>query len=728
MNYAVSLNKDDRETPTQNAPLWKLEQQAFDLLDAQFEEHSPIHAAALVSGGHDSITIAKLTAEWAKDRGKPFTCVHLDTGIGIQATQDYVIELCNANGWNLAIYKARENVNAKGQPDPQNYEDLVRSFGFPSPAMHNAVFHMVKERGIDRFMRETKTQRSDRVALVFGGRSLESERRKSMMSKFGHGMREGSRVFVNLIRDWSGSQCSDLMRRYDLPRNPVKDLIGISGECLCGGGSSNGLAEWEIISACFPDDPSVILINQLREEVKSLGFPWSWGEEVPDYWTKTQAHKEKFLAWLKTTNKKPRPGSTAHKLMCGSCNNKMTCPAAGGSDPGFVFSGSTATTPQQQPIQLQQLQTQQQLEDSAMNMSNWSNNTDLSQLMPLLNLLNAATTTTNTGPRLLVQRGKQAGREFYNATIPYTALKQYLRFEEQDLPDDLIAQRPYNPKKAEGCAKFMLENPDEYAFGSLVGVISPGDATFIPVLGDMGFLQFASPEAKALSDGQHRHGGIEMATTDGQFLDESTGVLFFIRETVPQKRNLFCNLNRYSTKPSTSINKLFDYSDPDSDRARKIMEGVTLFRVLIDVKNNTPKNKSVKLFSFNAFYEANADLFRGSSLPMSEQVRLGIAFWTKVADQIPHWSAVANLQAKPDEVRKHYIHHLQITLQAIARVGSRFIETDDWSPIAKLSKIDWSRNAEDWQGLIMVNGKLDAKEHGKAVLTSYLKQRLGVED
>ncbi len=46
--------------------------------------------------------------------------------------------------------------------------------------------------------------------------------------------REGAKVWLAPILDWSALDCSDYMLEHNLVRNPVVDLLHRSGECLCG--------------------------------------------------------------------------------------------------------------------------------------------------------------------------------------------------------------------------------------------------------------------------------------------------------------------------------------------------------------------------------------------------------------------------------------------------------------------------------------------------------------
>lgn len=75
--------------------------------------------------------------------------------------------------------------------------------------------------------------------------------------------------------------CSEYMERHQIPRNPVKDLIHMSGECLCGAFAHKGeLAEIEL---WYPDTAAEI--RRIEARVREAGFPWGWEEQPPQWWT-----------------------------------------------------------------------------------------------------------------------------------------------------------------------------------------------------------------------------------------------------------------------------------------------------------------------------------------------------------------------------------------------------------------------------------------------------------
>lgn len=106
--------------------------QALARLTSAIEEHKPIAVFGLFSGGHDSFT-----ASYIASQHPAFTSiVHINTGIGIPLTRDYVYKTVQTRKWPFLEYKATKNVQADGTPDPQIYADIVRKYGFPGIVLH----------------------------------------------------------------------------------------------------------------------------------------------------------------------------------------------------------------------------------------------------------------------------------------------------------------------------------------------------------------------------------------------------------------------------------------------------------------------------------------------------------------------------------------------------------------------------------------------------------------
>jgi 3'-phosphoadenosine 5'-phosphosulfate sulfotransferase (PAPS reductase)/FAD synthetase len=207
------------------------------IIDDAVAEHSPSHLFALFSGGHDSLCSTAIAAEHPA-----FTAaVHINTGIGIGETREFVRETCSERGWPLI----------EMHPDAKTYRDLVIEKGMPEgPKSHSTCYFWLKQRQVRRLVAEHKRDWYDRILLITGIRKEESERRMTAVMSVPVYHRRGIEVWVNPILDWTKSQCHDFMEREELKRNPVVDLLHRSGECLCGALASR--SELPDIEAWYP--------------------------------------------------------------------------------------------------------------------------------------------------------------------------------------------------------------------------------------------------------------------------------------------------------------------------------------------------------------------------------------------------------------------------------------------------------------------------------------------
>lgn len=240
-----------------------MEQAAVNMLDSVAEEHRASGVWSLFSGGDDSLATAIVTSRAKSFRG----CLHIDTGIGIPETQDFVIETCKRQGWPLKVYRAADQ--------GQSYESLVIERGFPGPAMHFKMYNRLKERALRAFVRDYKTQLHDRLVLSTGIRRDESRRRMGRTQQIS---RDGVKIWANAIYIWSKFDCLDAIVRAGVPRNPVVELLHMSGECLCGSFAKPD--ELKEIALWYPD--TAARIRTLECAAKAAGHrACVWGQRPP---------------------------------------------------------------------------------------------------------------------------------------------------------------------------------------------------------------------------------------------------------------------------------------------------------------------------------------------------------------------------------------------------------------------------------------------------------------
>lgn len=239
----------------------------LDLIDRAVEIHKPVAVYGLFSGGDDSTTAVHVASKHPLFSG----AAHINTGIGVPQTREFVRETCKRYGWPLKEYRAKEDCGI-------DYRALVLKNGFPGPGAHKWMYSLLKMRALQMLVRDAKVghKRADRVLLISGVRSQESIRRMGHVEPI---RKEPGRgwVWVSPIHDWSKGDCLEYLDEQKVERNEVVALIHKSGECLCGAYADKG--ELKELACWFPEVAAEI--RALEVEVKAAGHNWGWEEAPP---------------------------------------------------------------------------------------------------------------------------------------------------------------------------------------------------------------------------------------------------------------------------------------------------------------------------------------------------------------------------------------------------------------------------------------------------------------
>ncbi|MCC4307087.1 DNA sulfur modification protein DndB [Alcanivorax marinus] len=333
-------------------------------------------------------------------------------------------------------------------------------------------------------------------------------------------------------------------------------------------------------------------------------------------------------------------------------------------------------------------------------------------------------------------RGVQAGRPCYVAMCPLRLIPKIFLFDEDEVPPELRAQRTLNKARIPEITSYLVDNASSYTLSAMTASVD-GQVHFEPSsdtgLGqNLGTLSIPMDAQILINDGQHRRAAIEYAIQENPELGyDNIPVLFFIDEGLERSQQMFADLNKHAVRPSDSISTLYDRRDSLSELARRMVKEVNAFSRLTEMEKSSISNRSTKLFTLSAIKNASkALLAKGKGDPIDDsETALAAAYWTEVAANMPDWQLALDKKASTSELREQYIHAHGVMLQAMGSIGSDLLvrPRKQWfSTLKGLSKIDWARANDAWEGRAMHHGRI-SKARSSVVLTgNYIKQQLGI--
>lgn len=248
------------------------------------DEYKPVAIFAGFSGGNDSIVATHFACT---EFGA--AAIHCNTMIGVEKSRIHARSVADIRGWHflekLAVAEGPPKRHRDGSPFDQAtlptgkwidgataYEEFVFNFGMPGPGQHRRMYQRLKERSFSAFKRDAKRGKSRRSHVMFitGIRHDESAIRAGYQRAV---TANGSDIWVNPFY-WNTKFDFELYRQeFGLPRNPVTDCIGFSGECLCG--TMGRPEELDAVEKVEPETWKYI--KSLEDKCSSLGLPCKYG-------------------------------------------------------------------------------------------------------------------------------------------------------------------------------------------------------------------------------------------------------------------------------------------------------------------------------------------------------------------------------------------------------------------------------------------------------------------
>jgi len=178
------------------------------------------------SGGRDSALASYIAYRVAKARGWGFRLVFIDTTIAIPDTVDYVHRYAEWLGAELVVLKPRHS-----------FSELAPKYSWPLLYHNRWCYYELKRKPTMEYLQ--RNYKSNDI-VVMGIRGSESLFRLMNYDK----------VFTWKCYDdlcvhaWypilhlSDIEVGQLIKRFNIPENPVWRKVGISGDCLCLAGTT----------------------------------------------------------------------------------------------------------------------------------------------------------------------------------------------------------------------------------------------------------------------------------------------------------------------------------------------------------------------------------------------------------------------------------------------------------------------------------------------------------
>jgi len=337
-----------------------------------------------------------------------------------------------------------------------------------------------------------------------------------------------------------------------------------------------------------------------------------------------------------------------------------------------------------------------------------------------------------------VIRGIQAGREYYITMYPLSLIPKLFQTDiESNLPVELRAQRLLNKMRINQITRYILNNPMEYVFSSLVISID-AKTEFKPLIEmsdcKVGLLIVPMTAKFIINDGQHRIAAIKEAVkASSNIAREHIPIVFFIYSGLKRSQQMFTDLNKYAIRPSNSLNILYDYRDSIARLTVRLANSVTIFKDRIEFEKTTLSPNSSKLFTLNNLYHSICALV-GNKDPRAkittEEESLYVEYWNELANNIKEWKLLLEGEITAPELRRNFVHGHGVALQAFGAIGHELLikYKDRWKDrLLLLQKINFSRTNKIWHGRVIINGRISKTYTSLVLLTNILKRQLGLE-
>ena len=333
--------------------------------------------------------------------------------------------------------------------------------------------------------------------------------------------------------------------------------------------------------------------------------------------------------------------------------------------------------------------------------------------------------------------GVQAGREYYIVMCTLDRLATVFSTPDTEFGPELRAQRVLNKGRIPALVRYLSNNRSTYVLTSLAASVD-GELHFVaqsrtPCIVRAGELRVPRGAKFLINDGQHRLAALRLALKQNPSLgSEAISIVVYADAGLARSQQMFADLNRYAVRPTRSLNILYDHRDPMASLARHLAETVPVFLGMTETSSNTISNRTRKLFTLNAIYQATQRLLgRTPEEELSDRdQRLAESFWTELGSNMPDWQDAASGKKHPSDLRRDFVHAHGVALHALGVVGNALLlnaRTSWRKRLLPLRTMDWCRSSVAiWEGRAMAGGRMCKAGHHVTLTANRLKAALSL--
>lgn len=336
-------------------------------------------------------------------------------------------------------------------------------------------------------------------------------------------------------------------------------------------------------------------------------------------------------------------------------------------------------------------------------------------------------------------RGKQAGRAVYTAMVPMRLLPKLFPIGiDSATTSQPQSFRQVNAERVREIARHIVTHRDDYHLGAVIVSVEhnvryvPLDSARTPDPAQ-GNLIIPLDAPLVIHAGNHRVFALQRALKECPALaDDCVVLLIHIDPGGKRRGQIFSDVKRHERTAAQSLRIGHDDRDETARLTRNMIAVVPAFTDAIELEKTTISNRSRKLFTLSALYQANQVLLADRKCATyNDRLQLAIDFWSAVAAVFPDWREITRGETSAAEIRANCIHCHAIGLSAIARAGRALLAQSPktWKKrIPDLAKLDWNRsNTKLWEGRAMIGGKLSKSSSAVARAGNAVKLHLGLK-